>query len=75
MSLSFIKLLKTHVEKMSTFRLAKMSLKIKGLKSFCQDVDENKTERRWTQGEAKSAHRFSDWWSPMDSIGVRKSDI
>jgi len=35
-------LLKTHIEKMSALRLAKMSMKIKDIDCFCQDVYENK---------------------------------
>ena len=42
---NFIKLLKTHVEKMSAFRLAKMLLKTSMLSSSCHYSDENKGER------------------------------
>jgi hypothetical protein len=39
---SLAMLLKTHVEKMSTFRLATMLMKTQGLTLFCHDVDEKK---------------------------------
>jgi hypothetical protein len=42
MGLRFIKLLKTHVEKMSAFRLAMIFMKTNELEHSCQDVDENK---------------------------------
>jgi hypothetical protein len=45
----FIKLLKTHVEKMSAFRLAMMLQKTSSLSSSCHYIDENKGERRWTE--------------------------
>ena len=38
----FIKLLKTHVEKMSSFRLSKIFMKTNELNHSFQDVDENK---------------------------------
>jgi hypothetical protein len=41
MGLSFIKLLKTHVEKMSAFRLSMMFMKTKELNHSFHDVDEN----------------------------------
>jgi hypothetical protein len=43
-------LLKTHVEKMSTFRLSTMLRKTKALPFSLHDVDENKGERRWMRG-------------------------
>jgi len=42
MPLNFAKLLKTHVEKMSTFRLSRMLMKLKELNRYFQDVDEKK---------------------------------
>jgi hypothetical protein len=42
MRLSFIKLLKTHVEKMSAFRLSMMLMKTSELSPSLQDVIENK---------------------------------
>jgi hypothetical protein len=40
----FFKLLKTHVEKMSIFRLATMLMKTNNLNRPFHDVDENKEE-------------------------------
>ena len=42
MGLNFIKLLKTHVEKMSAFRLSIIFMKTNELEASLQDVDENK---------------------------------
>jgi len=42
MGLSFIKLLKTHVEKMSAFRLSMIFMKTKELNHSFHDVDEKK---------------------------------
>jgi hypothetical protein len=42
MGLGFPKLLKAHVEKMSTFRLSRMLMKLNELKRSFQDVDEKK---------------------------------
>jgi len=42
MRLNFSKLLKTHVEKMSAFRLSWMLMKIKELNNSFQDIDEKK---------------------------------
>jgi hypothetical protein len=42
MGLSFIKLLKTNVEKMSVFRLAMIFMKTNELYRYCQYVYENK---------------------------------
>jgi hypothetical protein len=39
---NFIKLLKTHVEKMSAFRLSRMFMKKNELNPSLQDVDEKK---------------------------------
>jgi hypothetical protein len=44
------KLLKANGEKMSTFRLSMMLMKINDLRSSLHDVDENKGGRRWTRG-------------------------
>jgi hypothetical protein len=49
---NFIKLLKTHVEKMSAFRLSRMFMKQNELNHSLQDVDENKGESRWAQSPA-----------------------
>jgi hypothetical protein len=46
MRLSFIKLLKTNVEKMSAFRLSIMLMKTNELNYYLHYVDENKGERR-----------------------------
>ena len=53
MRLSLPKLLKTHVEKMSTFRLSRMFMKTKELNQSFQDVNENKGERRLTRFRGK----------------------
>jgi hypothetical protein len=45
MSLTFCKLLKTHIEKMSVFRLSTMLMKTRELNRFLHDVDENKGVR------------------------------
>jgi hypothetical protein len=42
MKLSFSNLLKVHVEKMSTFRLSRMLMKLNELYHSFQDVDEKK---------------------------------
>jgi hypothetical protein len=42
MGFSFIKLLKTHIEKMSTFRLSMIFMKTNELEHSFQDVDEKK---------------------------------
>jgi hypothetical protein len=42
MELDFRNLLKTHIEKMSVFRPAKMLMKTIDLWAYCQDADENK---------------------------------
>jgi hypothetical protein len=42
MRLTFSKLLKTNIEKMTVFRLSMMSMKTKELTCSLQDVDENK---------------------------------
>jgi hypothetical protein len=42
MKVSFVKLLKTNVDKMSVLCLSKMLMKPKELDSSLQDVDENK---------------------------------
>ena len=49
MGLKFIKLLKTHVEKISTFRLSMIFMKTNELDHSLQDVDENKEsyEEQW----------------------------
>jgi hypothetical protein len=39
-------LLKTHIEKMSPFRLATMLMKMRGLNLPCHDVDEKKWSYR-----------------------------
>ncbi len=51
---NFLKLLKTHVGKMSTYRSLAMLMKPKELKSLSGDVDENKGERRWTRNRERS---------------------
>jgi hypothetical protein len=43
---SFIKLLKTNVEKMSAFRLSIIFMKKNELNRYLHDVDEKKGERR-----------------------------
>jgi hypothetical protein len=53
MTLTFSKLLKTNIEKMSVFSLSMMLKKLKELKHPLYDVDENKVERRWTIGRRK----------------------
>jgi hypothetical protein len=50
---SFIKLLKTHVEKMSTFRLSTIFMKTKELNLSLHDVHEKKGVRGWTRGLEK----------------------
>jgi hypothetical protein len=42
MGQNFIKLLKTHVEKMSAFRLSMIFMKTNELEASLQDVDEKK---------------------------------
>jgi hypothetical protein len=42
MGLRFIKLLKTHIEKMSSFRLSTMLMKTSWLEPSLHDVDEKK---------------------------------
>ena len=49
-----LKLLKTHIEKMSAFRSLAMLMKPKELKPLSGDVDENKVERRGTRNREKS---------------------
>jgi len=51
---NFLKLLKTHVEKMSTYRSLAMLMKTNELKSLSDDVDENKGERLWTRNRERS---------------------
>ncbi|HMD84433.1 MAG TPA: hypothetical protein VKO18_06995 [Terriglobia bacterium] len=51
---NFLKLLKTHVEKMSVYRSLAMLMKPKKLKPLSGDVDENKVERRGTRNREKS---------------------
>jgi hypothetical protein len=51
MRLTFSKLLKTNVEKMSVFRLSMMLMKTRELNRSLHDVDENKGERRLTRVE------------------------
>jgi hypothetical protein len=46
MALKFAKLLKAHVEKMSTFRLSRMLMKPNELNRSFQDVDEKKGKNR-----------------------------
>jgi hypothetical protein len=53
MGLRFIKLLKTHEEKMSTFRLSMIFMKTNELEHSLQDVHEKKGVRCWTQGQEK----------------------
>jgi hypothetical protein len=53
MGLRFIKLLKTHVEKMSAFRLSTILMKTGELEPSLHDVDENKGVRCWTRGLEK----------------------
>ena len=52
MAENLIKLLKTHVEKMSTFRLSTILMKTNQLSHSFHDVDENEGERRRTQRRA-----------------------
>jgi hypothetical protein len=49
MGLSFIKLLKTSVEKMSAFRLSTMLMKTSELEPSLHDVDENKWLNRMSR--------------------------
>jgi hypothetical protein len=58
MGLSFVRLLKTNVEKMSAFRLSTMSLKNNELCLSLHDVDENKwvTENRNDKLQVASRH-------------------
>jgi len=53
MGLNFIKLLKTHVEKMSAFRLSMIFMKTNELGHSLQDVYEKKGVRGWTRGLEK----------------------
>jgi hypothetical protein len=50
---SFINVLKTHAEKMSTFRLSMIFMKTNELERSFQDVYEKKGVRRWTRGREK----------------------
>jgi hypothetical protein len=54
MPLKFAKLLKAHVEKMSTFRLSRMLMKPNELEHSFQDVDEKK-------GESRKAKKSGHW--------------
>jgi hypothetical protein len=53
MRLTFSKLLKTNVEKMSVFRLSMMLMKTRELKHSLHDVDEKKGIRRLTPSRKK----------------------
>jgi hypothetical protein len=46
MRLNFAKSLKTHVEKMSAFRLAMIFMKTNELNHSCHHIDENKVVRK-----------------------------
>ena len=46
---NFAKLLKTHIEKMSTSRLSMIFMKTNELNHAFQDVDEKKWERHWME--------------------------
>jgi hypothetical protein len=53
MGFRFFKLLKTHIEKMSAFRLSMIYMKTNELNHSLQDVDEKKGVRRWARGLEK----------------------
>jgi hypothetical protein len=53
MRLAFCKSLKTHVEKMSAFRLSMMLMKTNELNQSLHDVDEKKGESLLTRGWEK----------------------
>jgi hypothetical protein len=81
----FSKLLKTHIEKMSVFRLSTMLMKTRELNRSLHDVDEKKGESRWAQGKrilnagmcgrkiGLSVHWFIDL-SANHGIGLRGPD-
>ena len=66
MGLRFIKLLKTHVEKMSAFRLSMIFMKTNELDHSFQDVDENKCVSQ-NLGVMKWPIEKSTYWKQIGS--------
>jgi len=69
---NFIKLLKTNVEKMSTFRLSMMLMKIKELCSPFHDVDENKGSYEITNYELRIAGGWGNYELGITTIAAIK---
>lgn len=57
MGLSFVKLLKTSIEKMSVYRLLAILMKANELESLSRDVDEMKGESQSNRTITLSVHR------------------
>ncbi len=64
MRLTFSKLLKTNVEKMSVFRLSMMLMKTNELNRSLHDVDEKKGEGSWTGNRSKQTEEGG-----LDGVG------
>ncbi len=64
MRLTFFKSMKTHVEKMSVFRLSIMLMKTQELNRYLHYVDEKKGEGSWTGNRSKQTEEGG-----LDGVG------